>query len=62
MKGGITDKEGKFTIAEAMPGVPMYVNIRKGQSFYVANPRIGALEVKSGESLDLGDRRVELMR
>jgi RNA polymerase sigma factor (sigma-70 family) len=58
----LTDKDGGFTLTGVVPGVPIYVQTRKDQTFYVGKPRIGQLQLKPGEVRDLGERTVEPSR
>jgi hypothetical protein len=56
----IADKDGRFTLAGAVPGASFYVQTRKGNRYFRGKPRIGVLKVEPGESLDLGDRTLEV--
>jgi RNA polymerase sigma factor (sigma-70 family) len=58
----LTDKDGRFTLSGVVPGVSFYVQTQKGESFFASKPKIGVLQLKPGETLDLGDRTMELMR
>jgi RNA polymerase sigma factor (sigma-70 family) len=54
-----TDKDGRFRIAGLVPEVKFTVNITQGRTFLVGEPRIGVRQVKSGQTLDLGEVRVK---
>ena len=58
----VTDKEGRFTLPGVVPGVKFYLQIQKGNEYFGGKPKIGLREVKAGETLDLGDRTLELLR
>jgi hypothetical protein len=53
-----TDKEGRFALPSAVPGMKFYLQIQQGQKYYVGDPKIGVIEVKPGQTLDLGERRL----
>jgi RNA polymerase sigma factor (sigma-70 family) len=57
-----TDKEGRFHIEGIVPEVKFTLTVYQGRTFLVGEPRIGARQVKPGETLDLGDRRVKPAR
>jgi hypothetical protein len=57
-----TDKNGRFRIEGIVPEVKFMLNVYQGRTFLVGEPRIGARQVKPGETLDLGDRRVKPAR
>jgi RNA polymerase sigma factor (sigma-70 family) len=57
-----TDAQGRFTLPDVIPGMPFYLQIRKGNDFYRGKPRIGKHQVKPGETINLGDRKVEPIR
>lgn len=54
-----TDKDGRFRIDGIVPEVKFTVGITLGRTFFVGEPRIGARQVKSGETFNLGDVRVK---
>jgi RNA polymerase sigma factor (sigma-70 family) len=58
----VTDKDGRFILPGVVPGISFYVQTQKGNSYFTGKPRIGLLKVKPGESLDLGDRTMEVLR
>jgi hypothetical protein len=57
-----TDKDGRFCLEGIMPEVKFTLGIVQGRTIFVAEPRIGVRQVKSGETLDLGDMRVKPAR
>jgi hypothetical protein len=61
-KPAITDKEGRFTLTGVVPGITFYLQTRKGQTYFVGKPQIGILQLKPGESRDLGERTLEPQR
>jgi RNA polymerase sigma factor (sigma-70 family) len=54
-----TDKDGRFRIEGIVPEVKFTLGIVRGRTFFVGEPRIGARQVKPGETLDLGAVRVK---
>jgi RNA polymerase sigma factor (sigma-70 family) len=56
------DKDGRFTLPGAVPGVKFYLQTRKGETYYVGEPKIGLREVEPGKTLDLGDRKLKPVR
>jgi RNA polymerase sigma factor (sigma-70 family) len=52
----VTDKDGRFTLDTAVPGVWFYVGVRKGNEFFAL--KLGPRTVKPGQTSDLGDRTV----
>src|SRR5262249_11200862 len=58
----LTAKDGRFTLSRVVPGVSFYLQIRKGEQFFGGKPKLGLRKLKPAESLDLGDRTVEVMR
>jgi hypothetical protein len=54
-----TDKDGRFRIEGIVPEVKFPLGIVRGRTFFVGEPRIGARQVKPGETLDLGAVRVK---
>jgi RNA polymerase sigma factor (sigma-70 family) len=57
-KQAVTDKDGRFTLDNVVPGVWFYLQIRKGNEHYRTSPQIGPHAVKPGGTTDLGDRSV----
>jgi hypothetical protein len=57
-----TDKEGRFRIEGIVPETKFRLAFVHGRAFVVAEPPIGDKQVKSGETLDLGDVRVKPAR
>jgi RNA polymerase sigma factor (sigma-70 family) len=53
-----TDKDGRFTVSDVVPGVKVSVQTRRGNTYYVGEPRIGLRQVEPGKTLDLGDWKV----
>jgi RNA polymerase sigma factor (sigma-70 family) len=58
----VTDSQGRFTLTGVVPGMPFYLQIHKGEHYYGGKPKIGQRNLKPGESLELGDRTVEVLR
>jgi RNA polymerase sigma factor (sigma-70 family) len=56
-----TDKDGRFALP-AVPGVKFSLQTRKGETFFVGEPRIGLREVEPGKTLDLGDWKLKPRR
>jgi RNA polymerase sigma factor (sigma-70 family) len=54
-----TDKDGRFRVEGIVPDVKFTLGITQGRTFFVGEPRIGSRQVKSGETLDLGEIRVK---
>jgi hypothetical protein len=54
-----TDKDGRFRVDGVVPGLKFWLNLRRNQTFFVGEPRIGTKQVKSGQVLDIGDVRVK---
>ncbi len=54
-----TDKDGRFRLEGIVPNVQFMLSIYQGRTFLVGEPRIGAKQVKPGETLDLGAIRVK---
>lgn len=54
-----TDKDGRFRVEGIVPDVKFTLGITQGRTFFIGEPRIGARQVKAGETLDLGDVRVK---
>jgi hypothetical protein len=61
-KPPVTDKDGRFTLPGVVPGLEVYLGIRKGDHYFQGKPAIGMRTLKPGETLDLGDRVVEQVR
>jgi hypothetical protein len=58
----LTDKDGRFTLTNVVPGIPCYLQTQKSNSSFVGKPGIGLLQLKPGESLNLGDRIMEMQQ
>jgi RNA polymerase sigma factor (sigma-70 family) len=58
-KSVITDKDGRFHLESVVPDLKFWLNLRRERTFFVGEPRIGVKQIKPGETLDLGDRRVK---
>jgi RNA polymerase sigma factor (sigma-70 family) len=56
----LTDAAGAFRIEGVLPGAPFSLQVRKGQTFYTGDPRIGRKQVEVGKTLDLGTVRLKL--
>lgn len=54
-----TDKDGRFTLPDVVAGMKFSLQTRKGDTYYVGDPRIGVKEVESGKTLDLGERKLK---
>jgi hypothetical protein len=54
-----TDKDGHFRIEGIVPEVKFTLGIVRGRTSFVGEPRIGVKQVKSGETLDLGNIRTQ---
>jgi RNA polymerase sigma factor (sigma-70 family) len=54
-----TDKDGRFRVEGVVPGLKFWLGLRRDQTYFVGEPRIGTKQVKPGEALDLGDVRVK---
>ncbi len=54
-----TDKEGRFTLRGILPGIKFDLGIQKGEITYAGKPKIVLSEVKPGQTLDLGERRLK---
>jgi hypothetical protein len=61
-KPAVTDKEGRFTLPGVVPGISFYLQTWKGNSYFTGKPKIGLLKLTPGESLNLGDRAMEVQR
>jgi hypothetical protein len=57
-----TDKEGRFTVSDVVPGVKVYLQTRRGNTYYVGEPRVGHRQVEPGQTLDLGDWKMRPQR
>src|SRR5262249_19175196 len=55
----VTDKDGRFTLTGVVPGVSFYLQTQKGPSYFAGKPKIGLLQLKPGETLNLGERTIE---
>jgi RNA polymerase sigma factor (sigma-70 family) len=54
-----TDKDGSFRLTGVLPGLKFYLSLRRERTYFVGVPRIGARQVKPGETLKLGDVRAK---
>ncbi len=54
-----TDKDGRFTLLDAVAGVKFYLQTQKGDRYYVGEPNIGPIEIKPGQTLDIGERKLK---
>lgn len=54
-----TDKEGRFRVDGLVPDVQFSLNLHKGRTYYIGEPRIGLRQVESGKTLDLGEVRIK---
>jgi RNA polymerase sigma factor (sigma-70 family) len=54
-----TDAEGRFTLPDVLPGVPIGIQTHKGMTYYVGEPRIGTRQVEPGQTFDLGERKLK---
>jgi hypothetical protein len=57
----ITDKDGRFSLPGVVPGISFYLQTQKGNNYFTGKPKIGLLKLKPGETLNLGDRTMELL-
>jgi hypothetical protein len=57
-----TDRDGRFTLPGVVPGVTFFVQIQRGETFFRGKPRLGLRQLKPGETLDLGERTVEVLQ
>jgi RNA polymerase sigma factor (sigma-70 family) len=55
----VTDKDGRFHLPGVVPGVSFFLQTRLGDSWYRGRPKIGRLQAKPGETIDLGQRTLE---
>jgi RNA polymerase sigma factor (sigma-70 family) len=55
-----SDKDGRFAIDGVLPGMAFNIYFQKGQHYYRGKPRIAPQKVKSADTLDLGDRVLEV--
>ncbi len=58
-RSATTDKDGKFEIPDAIPGLPFTFDIRKGDTNYRGAPRLGTQTVPAGKPLELDTRKLE---
>jgi RNA polymerase sigma factor (sigma-70 family) len=54
-----TDKDGRFTTPDIVPGVRFNLYATRGRVSYTADREAGERVVKPGETLDLGDRKTK---
>lgn len=57
-----TDKDGRFTLTGIVPGIAFSLQTQREQVYFRGNPRIGWRQLKPGETLDLGDWKMEPIR
>jgi len=58
-----TDKDGRFRLEGIAPDVKFHLGYVDGVgTAYVSDPRLGDKQLKPGETLDVGDLRVEPAR
>src|SRR5262249_9155947 len=57
-----TDKDGRFTLTDVVPGMPFYLDVRRDKEPFGEKPKIGRLAVKPGVTLDLGERTMDVLR
>lgn len=57
--GARTDKAGRFRIEGIVPETKFWLNIVQGRTSFAVDPPLDAKQIKSGETLDLGDVRVK---
>jgi hypothetical protein len=57
-----TDKDGRFTLTGIVPGISFSLQTQREQVPFRASPRIGWRQLKPGETLDLGDWKMEPIR
>lgn len=54
-----TDAEGRFQIDGLIPGLDFSMELRKDRKYFAGEPRIGYKKVESGQTLDLGERKMK---
>lgn len=59
----VTDADGRFTFDALVPGLKLELQFRRGEHrlTYEAKPDPATIEVKAGECLDLGPKKLKLM-
>ena len=57
-----TGKDGRFRFEGIVPELKFTLGIIRGETIFLGDPPIGVKQVKSGETLDLGDVRVKPAR
>jgi len=58
----LIDKDGRFVLKGVIPGISFSLQTQRGTEWFRGNPRIGWRQLKSGETLQLGDRTMEVNR
>jgi hypothetical protein len=54
-----SDKDGRFTLVDVVPGIALQLQYSKGQASYAAKERDKTLTLKPGETRDVGNRTLE---
>jgi hypothetical protein len=52
-------KDGRFRVEGVLPDLEFYLTIRRGRKYLNTEPEIGSKQVKTGETLDLGELRTK---
>ena len=55
----VTDKAGRFTLVDVIPGMAFHVQYRKGQTYYRPKGGEPTFSLKPSESRDVGERTLE---
>ena len=61
-KPAVTDKAGAFTLTDALPSLPFYLNITRGSASYGGDLPIGKRTLSAGGRLDLGVRKTRMLQ